>query len=312
MNKINLRHIDLNLLLVFDVLMAERNVTRAASRLARTQSAVSHALARLRTQLGDPLLIKTGGRMQASPFAERLVADVRPLLADLGRVLAPAPVFDAATSQRRFRVALPDLNDALFPALAARVLRETPLASLEYAPRDSGTLQAVAEGGIDLALIPAALALPDDIGWVEVKPSRWASFVRKRHPAIRAWSKAAWSKWPHVAVRTDAQSPGPVVAAALQSAERRRVAVWVPHFAAVAPLLARTDLIATLPVSVMYDRIRHFGLQALRAPIRIEPMRHRLVWSRRLENDPGLRWLRGQVEAVFTEVIDAADAAMPG
>ena len=311
MNKIDLRHIDLNLLLVFDVLMEERNVTRAASRLARTQSAVSHALARLRAQLDDPLLIKTGGRMQASPFAERLMTEVRPLLAEIGRVLSPAPAFNAATSQRHFRVALPDLNDSLFPALAARVLDEAPLASLEFAPRDAGTLQAVAEGSIDLALLPAALALPDDIGGVEVKPSPWASFVRRRHPAIRAWGKAAWSKWPHVAVRTDAQLPAPVVAAAQQSAGHRRVAVWVPNFAAVAPLLACTDLIATLPVSVMYDRIGHFGLQGLRSPISIEPMRHRLVWSRRLENDPALRWLRTQVQAVFAAVIGAAEAAMP-
>src|SRR6185312_2145093 len=74
MNEIDLRRFDLNLLVVFDVLMAERSVTRAAERLGRTQSAVSHSLARLRTQLGDPLLLKGARRMEPTPFATAFIA----------------------------------------------------------------------------------------------------------------------------------------------------------------------------------------------------------------------------------------------
>ena len=89
MNKIDSRRIDLNLLLVFEVLMAERSVTRAANRLGRTQSAVSHALARLRAQLDDPLMVKAGGRMVPSPFAEGLVEEVRLVLSHVQRILTP-------------------------------------------------------------------------------------------------------------------------------------------------------------------------------------------------------------------------------
>ena len=78
MNKIDLRRIDLNLLLLFDVLMQVGSVSKAADQLGRTQSAVSHALGRLREQLGDPLLVKVGGRMQPSPYAMELVQEVRP------------------------------------------------------------------------------------------------------------------------------------------------------------------------------------------------------------------------------------------
>lgn len=85
MNEIDLRRVDLNLLVVFDVLMEERSVTRAADRLGRTQSAISHALGRLREQLGDPLLVKSGMRMLPSPFAEHLVMEVRPILANMAR-----------------------------------------------------------------------------------------------------------------------------------------------------------------------------------------------------------------------------------
>ncbi|MSQ70929.1 MAG: LysR family transcriptional regulator [Betaproteobacteria bacterium] len=312
MHKIDLRRIDLNLLLVFEVLMAERNVTRAAERLGRTQSAVSHSLARLRDQLGDPLLVKSGGRMGASPFAEQLVREIRPILSNIQRVLAPQQAFDPALTTREFRIAIPDLNDTLFPLLVERVRREAPLAAIEWVARDAQVLLAVVEGQIDIALVPAAMTLPDGIACVAVKPFRWASFLRQGHPAIRDWGRAAWSKWPHVAVRTDARVPSPVEMAASQVRGRRTVSTWVPHFSAVAPLLARTDLIATLPGMVMGDRLARFGLHAMKTPILIEPMPHQLIWSQRLGNDTALRWLRGHVVQVFSEVLDAVDRAMPG
>src|SRR4029078_10873333 len=108
MNEIDLRRFDLNLLVVFEVLMFERNVTRAADALARTQSAVSHSLSRLRDQLGDPLLIKAGVRMQPTAFALDLIEQTRPMLRGIQRLLSPRYVFDAAHSQRGFRLAAPD------------------------------------------------------------------------------------------------------------------------------------------------------------------------------------------------------------
>src|ERR1700754_3479358 len=119
MHQIDLRQIDLNLLVVFDVLMTERNVTRAATRLLRSQSAISHSLARLRAQVGDPLLVKMGGSMTPSPFAERLFDEVRPILRSIQRVLAPPEPFDPASSQRAFRIAGSDLAAPLIPRLMA-------------------------------------------------------------------------------------------------------------------------------------------------------------------------------------------------
>src|ERR1700680_4247543 len=107
MNEIDLRRFDLNLLIVFDVLMVERSVTRAAERLGRTQSAVSLSLSRLRAQFGDPLLIKGGVRMQPTAFALDLIEQARPMLGGIERVLSPRHVFDPASSQRGFRVVRP-------------------------------------------------------------------------------------------------------------------------------------------------------------------------------------------------------------
>ena len=249
--------------------------------------------------------------MAASPFAERLAGEARPILGALRRVLAPAEAFEAATTTRVFRVALPDLNDSLFPLLAARICKVAPASTLEWATRDERVLVHVLEGQIDLALVPSAMPLTDDIAFGDDVIFHWASFVRRRHPAIARWSRAAWTRWPHVAVRVDGRIPSPVEIAQHDLAQRRKVAVWVPHFSAVAPLVAKTNLVATLPVVVMADRVRRFGLAVLEPSIAIEPMAHRLIWSRRLDREPAMRWLRGHTQAALDEVIAAADRSRP-
>ena len=103
MKEIQLHRIDLNLLVVFEALMQEGSVAGAAAKLNKTPSAVSHALARLRDQVGDPLMVKVGGRMQASPFALQLIDDVRPILNSIKRVLKLPEPFDPAVSRRTAR-----------------------------------------------------------------------------------------------------------------------------------------------------------------------------------------------------------------
>jgi LysR family transcriptional regulator, mexEF-oprN operon transcriptional activator len=137
MNEIDLRRFDLNLLVVFDVLMTERSVTRAADRLGRTQSAVSHSLSRLREQFGDPLLLKSGVRMQPTPLALELIEQARPMLGGLQRVLSPQQVFDPGKSNRVFRLAVPDFALTLFADLLTRLHAEAPDVAIEWtAPRE--------------------------------------------------------------------------------------------------------------------------------------------------------------------------------
>ena len=100
MREIDIASTDLNLLVVLDVLIQERNVTRAAKRLHRTQSATSHALGRLREQLGDPILVRVGGEMRPTPKAERLAGEVSRILRTIGRVLAQESAFEPATTDR--------------------------------------------------------------------------------------------------------------------------------------------------------------------------------------------------------------------
>ena len=302
MHDIDLRRLDLNLLVTFEVLMTERSVTRAAARLNRTQSAVSHALARLREQVGDPLLIKMGGRMTPSPFAERLIDDVRPILRSIQRVLNPPPPFDAATSTRTFRIAVADIAPSLFPRLMAEASRAAPHVTLDWVTEAPQTALAIADAQIDIGFVASAVKLPEGVALQEAGEIPWVTFMRADHPARTEWNAAAWARWPHVLVQIGNSLQSPVATASDALRDRRHVAARVLNFSAVAPLLARTDCVATLPAIVMHEALERFGLCAVPPPFAVPPMPHRFIWSERLTNDPALRWLRGLVVDAFAIV----------
>lgn len=308
MHEIDLRKIDLNLLLVFQVLMTERSVTRAAERLGRTQSAISHALARLRDQLGDPLLVKTAQGMRASAYAETLALRVRPILADIGRVLTPAQAFDPASTERIFRLALPDLAQNLFAQLLGRIRAQAPRAALEWtAPTDDMQAQLL-EGTLDLAIVPASLQLADGLQSTSVGALAWACFGRADHSAWARWDTAQWAAWPHVVVRVGNRLNSPVSQASAFLGIERRIGAWVPHFSAVAPLLAQSDLLATLPLAALVDAMQVYPIRVQPLPFRMTPMPHVLVWSTRPNSDEALHWLRAQVEGIWLEMLARADA----
>lgn len=310
MQEIDLRAVDLNLLVAFEVLMAERNVTQAARRLGRTQSSVSHALARLRDQLGDPLMVKVAGGMQPTPFALQLVEELRPILGRLRRVLAHVEPFEPRTSRRSFRVAIDDVAPSFFPRLMADVRRSAPGVTVEWVAEGMRTPTDVAEGHVDAAILAAALPLPPGVDSQPAGAFRWSTFVRRDHPAVEAWGPGAWSRHPHVLVGVSNRLPSPVVAAAKDAPPPRTVGARVINFSAVAPLLARTDFLATLPATVFDDALDRHALRALPPPYAIPPMPQRLIWSRRLANDPANQWLRTRVADAFAATLARAHALL--
>jgi DNA-binding transcriptional LysR family regulator len=289
---------DLNLLVVLDVLLQERNVTRAARRLHRTQSAVSHALARLRDQLGDPLLVRVGGAMRPTPRALQLMPEVTRLLATIGRVLGAESGFDPKTTTRTFSLAAPDFVAAALPALVARMAAETPEANVELVPAGRGMLRDLADGRIDLVVAP-----PRREEGVRMRPLvslDWAVFAREGHPAARAWSARAWAQYRHVRVRTSGDAEGPVDRAARARKLSRKPGPVLPHFLLAPPLLARTDLLLTVPRAVLADVAPRFGLVALPCPVELPPIELSLHWSAQLERDVALTWFREAVAHVVS------------
>jgi len=298
MNEIDLRRFDLNLLIVFEVLMTERSVSRAADRLGRTQSAVSHSLSRLRSQLGDPLLIKGGVRMQPTAVALDLIEQTRPMLRGIQRVLSPRHVFDPANSRRVFRVAAPDFMLTVFAHLLSRLRSEAPGVSAEWtAPREP-TLLDVAEGQIDVAIVPAELRLPEGVAGESLGALGWRCYGRKKHPAFARWNRQTWTRWPHLVVRIGDSLTSPVNVAASAAGLDRTIAGWVPHFSAIAPVLANSDLLATLPVIAMVETMHAFDLESREVPFPIAPLPHVMVWSTTRSRDPAMTWLRDRLRPI--------------
>lgn len=295
MNEIDLRRFDLNLLVVFEVLMIERSVTLAAERLGRTQSAVSHSLSRLRKQLSDPLLIKAGVRMQPTAFALDLLEQARPLLRGMQRVLSPRQIFDPANSRRIFRVAASDFMQTMFASLLTRLRSEAPGVAVEWvSPRDPSLLD-LAEGQIDIAIAPAQSRMPEGITGEAVGTLQWRCFAREGHPAFSEWGREAWTRWPHLAVRVSDVLTSPVHVAATAAGLERKIAGWVPHFSAIAPILETSDLLATLPSITKTGLGNAYRLDSREVPFPIAALPHVMLWSLGRSGDPEIAWLRNRL-----------------
>lgn len=286
MKEIQLHRLDLNLLVVFQFLMDEGSVAGAADKLGKTPSAVSHALARLRDQVGDPLLVKVNGRLQPSPFALTLIDDVRPLLSGITRVLRlPAP-FDPGTSARNFRIACP-ISARVLSGLVNRIQDTAPGIAVEWLSAPRQVYAAVAEGHIDLAHLGGERTLPDGLEEAEMPAIPFVSFVRQGHPALADWGPEAWQRYGHIKVAIDNEVRSPV-----DQAADRRIAARISEFSGVGPLLATSDLIGTFPPVILAWDMETYGLVPLPPIAPISPLRVRFFWSARTANDPASVWVR--------------------
>lgn len=310
MQHFDIAQMDLNLLVVLDVLLQERNVTRAAKRLGRTQSATSHALGRLRDQLDDPILVRVGGQMRPTPRAERLGPEVARVLGTITRVLSDATTqFDPSTTERTFVIRAPDFVTLALPTMLARMEVEAPHASVEIVGAGTDMLRDVADGRCDLAVAPARIPAVDGVRRTRIAKLGWSVFARKGHPAAATWGKRAWARYPHIRVRTSSGTTGPVDDGAQAEQLQRQSGPVLPHFLLAPPVLAATDMLMTVPTAVLADVAPRFGLVALRCPIRLPAIELALHWSAALERDPALLWLRALAEDALREVFGRSRAS---
>ena len=311
MNEIDLHRVDLNLLVVFEGLMETRSVTATAQKIGRTQSAVSHSLARLRDQLGDPLLVRVGGKMQPSPYAEMIIADVRPILRSIRRVITPRDLFDPATSDRIFRIAMPTLTKVI-AEVSARVEAEAPHVKIEWLPAHRDVYAALSEGLIDLAHLGGEPRLPDGLEQQVMEPFSWVTFARRDHPACADWRLEAWRRYPHLMVNVTQTMQNPFPVAAQDDPGSRRVSAMIGDSAGVASLLAKSDFLATFPAILLAWDMEAFGLRALRPPVDLGSVLVRFFWSARLANDAGGSWIRSIVIESYRRVQAEAEAKLSG
>lgn len=293
--------IDANLLPVLAALLRERSVSRAAERLGRTQPAISHALARLRDQLGDPLLVRAGPRMTLTPRAEALRDPLQRVLAELSALVRPAAAFDPATTTRRFTLVSTDYIAALvLPRVLPGLRQAAPGLDLLLRAASRGFFAELADGGADLGFVvkvePAA-----GIHVRKLYTDRFVCLVRDGHPALRrGLDLAAFLKFPHGLVAPLGAS-GSFVDDALreQGLGPRRVAVVVPHFSLAPALVADTDLLLTLPERIAGQLAAGGGLRVVPLPLRLAAFTVGVAWHDRVHHDPAVAWLRAQIVAAM-------------
>jgi DNA-binding transcriptional LysR family regulator len=297
----NIANFDLNLLRVFAVLLKERSVTAAGTRLGLSQSSVSHALRRLREHCDDALFVRTKAGMQPTALAIALAEPIVRALELIDGGLAGSARFDPATARRTFTLLLSDVGQLSYvPRLAEHLTRVAPGIELavSHLPLDSYR-EALQSGGAHLAIGH----LPGLVSGFHRSPlfdDRYVCLLRADHPTIRGrLTRKAYLAATHVVVEPPGRGPG-LVDAALQHLQRR-IAVRLPHFIAVPAVLRRGNHVTTAPSYVT----RAFGdlenIRWLPLPFDVPPLHVAQYWHERVHRDPGHRWLRGVITAMFAQ-----------
>jgi DNA-binding transcriptional LysR family regulator len=288
----NLRSLDLNLLLVFEAILRERSVIQAAGRLNLSQPAVSHALNRLRVQLKDQLFIRTPAGMMPTPRAEQLSVHVGRALDELKLALEPE-AFLAATAEQRFTVAVNNYAAVVLtgPAVShCRVLAPR----IRMALRPSGTLNLadlLERAELDLA-ISAVDAPAGRFSSRVLVEDRYVAVMRRGHPASsKPLDVPAFAGLPHLAISSMGEDTSFADAALAERGCARSIELEAPYLSAGA-VLVQSDMVAVLGRQVAQEFRRCYPIEIMELPFASPALRCIMLWHRRLDNFPAHRWLR--------------------
>ena len=318
MAPLNLRTFDLNLLKVFDAVMAERSLTRAAHHLALTQPAVSNALRRLREALGDDLLVRKGRGLEPTARGLELWPAVREALQKLQASLAPS-VFDAATATNSFVLTMADATAAeLMPGLVEAITREAPSVTLRVVPlttRDPRRL--LEDGQADLAIghFPAALSdltaraqAGEAVSFLHHRlfAGDYVCVMRKGHPLAKGpLTLDRYCAARHMLVSFSGRAFGFIDEALILLHRTRLVVLTVNQFFTAGRVVAQSDLLTVLP--------RHFvkmtgfegQLVQRELPFPVPAIQVDALWHQRQDNVSAHAWLRAQVAALANKAFPA-------
>ncbi len=297
-----LEDIDLNLLVVFKHLLAERSVSRVAAVLDLTQPAVSNALGRLRKLLGDELFLRTATGMEPTPFAEQLADSVTYALGMIHSALNQRTSFDPATSARSFVIGMTDIGEIYFlPALTQRLRRDAPGVTISTVRNTAVNLRDDLESGkVDLAigLLPQ---LKSGFFQRRLFTQRYVCLMRKGHPLDRPKiTLAQFSAAEHLLVVSEGTGHGKVDEVLKRSGVERKVILTVPHFVAIGHILQAADLVATVPERLAQRMTEPFSLVAVPHPARLPEVAINVFWHAKYHKSPANQWLRSIVFELFS------------
>ena len=292
---------DLNLLFTLDVLLAEGSVARAARRLHLSPSAMSRALARLREATGDPLLVRAGRGLVASPRALELRDSVSQLVHDAEAALRPAGKLDLGQLERTFTLrASEGFVENFGASLLSRIFGEAPGVRLHFLhklDKDSGPLR---DGSVDLETGVVDKAIGPEVRAQALIRDRYVGVVRVGHPLGEGdITPARFAAARHVHVSRRESDKGPIDDALAGMGLQRQIATTVGGFAAALALVRVSDLVAC--VHERHTGVLYAGMHSFALPVPIAPFTVSMLWHPRLDGDPAHRWLRGCVWSACAE-----------
>ena len=288
----NLAALDLNLLVALDALLLEGSVSRAAMRIGLSQPATSHALQRLRDLLGDPLLVRVGARMELTPRAQGLRGPLAQALDQVRGLFIPGE-FDAASSERHFRLMMPDLAvELLMPALMQKIARIAPNVRIDVVPwRGPAIFNAEFARTIDLVI-----SIGDAFKGFHrqlLYTDRDALAVRRRHPErAKLRRRDVFLKARHVAVIIRGQNADLIDSWLRTKGIERRIALVVPGYIEALHVAARTDLVAFVPTRLISALAKPLSLSKVTPPLDPGIDEQFMFYPTRAQFDPGSIWLR--------------------
>jgi DNA-binding transcriptional LysR family regulator len=298
-----MKSMDLNLLTALDALLQEANVTRAARRLGLSTPATSHALARIRDRLGDPILVRAGRRMVLTPHAESLRPQVRSLMEEAHRILATTTPFTPRALHRTFTIFTTDHVLLVLGPIVDRILRdEAPHVSLRYLPSLEEDWVPLRDGVADLSVCILG-HFPGEFRTQRLFTDRFVCVLRDGHPTGRRLTLDGYLSLDHIVV-SPLGRPSHVDAVLATRGLTRRIRRVVPFFVSGLLMAAESDDVITVSDRAAYALAPRLGLRVLNPPLPLAPYDLNLLWHPRLENEPGNAWLR----EVF---VRAAKAAAP-
>lgn len=300
----HLRDINLNLLLVLDTLLAERNVTHAAQRLGVSQSTVSAALSKLRTIFNDDLFLKQPHGVEPTPRALSLKEPLAQVMAAIQQTILSQTRFDPLTSTRTFVLILGEMGQMLFaPRLLTALGAEAPLVNLKIvAGTASQRVQLLETGDAELAVGYFPEFADSTLFQQKLYAAQpFVCLARADHPALQhqALTLELFGQLDHAVVGTEGGYPQLYEPVLRQLGIQRRIVIELPSLGAAQHVLARSDLIAVVSEQLANLFCRDGALRAHASPVEFPLCEVRQFWHRRLHHDPALVWLRQLVTAQF-------------
>ncbi|WP_153109198.1 LysR family transcriptional regulator [Propionivibrio limicola] len=286
-------YLDIRDLQLIDILYATRSVTQTAEILGQTQPAVSIGLKRIRERVNDPLFVKTSEGMSPTPRADELVVKGRQVIETVRQLCDQTPTFDPQTSQRIFRICVPDAAQiTLLPKILQHTRVHAPNVQIEALPIDDETAARLGSGEADLAFGGFVPKMNDEFYQQALYEQDYICLVSPRHPRIGDHlTLEDYQREAHVTVSYGGSNA--IVSGEMKRLNiERKILLSLPGFLGVSRVVAVTDMITTLPRQIGEDLAELTGLRVVNCPVPLPIYKVKQYWHPRYHLDPGNQWLR--------------------